>query len=573
MDRLFPKTRWPAAVAVLVSLCAAPAQALPGFFATASETKTSSNSTQIAVLMNGEDTVVTLMTDYTGPNKPFALVLPVPKDTSFDQVKVLKRGALDRIDELTAPRFHEFWEKDPCEEGETIQKWERNTTASASTDFLGGGKMFEGGAKAPIEMRTSIDTDFRDTGHEYELALVTSDLVGHLKSKGLRVPAGINLDSLGDYNFLVAMVDPKKGELGGQGELLLSPLRYATKSKLTLLSTLGLVHADGPQELLIYAIHPDKRMAVQGYPNVFPPTNLAVDFIVKEKMGDFYAALHDQVAAKNPGAFLTEFAWDAKGCGEPCPDAPLRINELLTLGVDVLELSVPEADRHPEPPPLSPEEEKALKALEKEERERKEEVRVEVMRRKGMFARHEKYVMTRLHHRYTKDTLPKDIVLVAAAPASGGVDVPKGANGELPQGEKASSVNRFQTRLVHLHPDKTVVKCEKPERYRWGIPPRTYRGANKIWVADQLGSRNRTRIKPQDVVLTAVPSLGIKGHGAESEAEKAAEGDARPKESKCDCAVVGAPKGGLSLALLLGLGAFGVLFSSRVRRRKAADRN
>lgn len=541
--------------------------AVPGFFATPGGAEATSSETQVAVVSDGAETggqsVVTVMTDYQGPMKPFALVLPVPKDVKLADVKVLKRGALERLEELTAPRFHEFWEMEACEPGEAEQIWERSLSASSDTDFLGGAKMLEGNTAVPKVMRERLDPDFRTEGHGYELFLVESDLPGWLKSKELQIPKGVSLEAHSGVQFLVALVDPKLAELGARGEALLSPIRFSTESPLVLRETLGLAHVKGAHELLIYVLDAKARTEVANYPNVFPPTNLQVTPAVKERIGDFYVALHDQVLKKNPGAFLTEYAWETQGCGEPCPDAALKMFELLNLGVDAFEAKLPEEVRNPKAPARTEEQQKAYDALKKEEQKAKDEMDLEVARREALFKRHERYVMTRLHYRYDANSLPKDIELKRVGGVTGGISIPKGPKGELPQGQSvAGEANKFQTRFVQLHPDKTVPNCENPTKYRWGKPPRTYRGARKIWVADQLASRKRDRIKPAEVVLTAVPALGLTGA---QETPVQAPPPAAPKSS-CDCSTLGAAShsGGMLLVLASCLG----LFALRGRRTK-----
>lgn len=528
--------------------------ALPGFFAGKNGAERINRSTEVVVAMKGDQKVISVMADYDGPNEPFAFVMPVPTDVSIDSVKTLKRASVERISELTAPRFHEFWEMDPCEPGKAEQIWERSLVASSDTDFLGAGDMFKDTEKAPPEMKLKVDPDLREEGSEYTFSLVPSNVAGWLSGKGYKLPAGLSLDGYDGMAYLVAEVNPEKVELGGRGEALLSPIRYATKQPVEIASTLGLVHQKGHQELIIYTLHPDKRFEVKNYENVVPPTNLQVDFQVKERMGEYYAALHDMLLQKNAQAFLTEYAWSTEGCGQPCPNAKLALHEVLTLGADVFERNLSESELHPEPPARTPEEEEIYKKKSKDEQKQDDELRAEVARRKALIERQSKFVLSRLHHRYDKSGLPKDVELGEAPPLQGGLDVPKGADGELPQGSKPGSENMLQTRFVHLHPNKAVVNCEAPERFRWGKPPRTYRGARKIWVADQLATRDRSKLEPAQLTLTAVPELGIKGVvAAQAEAEATAQAEAeKAKEGDCDCRVVGRGRSG-ALGPVLGL--------------------
>lgn len=567
---------WAFSVGLCVAILPLTASALPGFFAGKDGAERISRATEVVVAMKGDQTVISVMADYDGPNEPFAFVMPVPADVSLDSVKTLKRASVERISELTAPRFHEFWEMDPCEPGKPEQIWERSLVASSDTDFLGTGDMFKETTKAPPEMKLKVEPDLREEGSEYTFSLVKRDVASWLGSKGYQLPSGLSLDGYSDMVYLVAEVNPEKVELGRRGEALLSPIRYSTKEPVEIHSTLGLVHAKGRQELIIYTMHPEKRFEVKNYKNVVPPTNLQVDFEVKERMGEYYAALHDMLLEKDPQAFLAEYAWSTEGCGQPCPNAKLALHELLTLGADVFEKELPEEELHPEPPARTEEEEKVYKAKSKEEQKQDDELRAEVARRKALIERQGKFVLSRLHHRYDKAGLPKDIELVEAAPIQGGIDVPTGPDGEVPRGSKPGGENMLQTRFFHLHPNKAVVKCEAPERFRWGKPPRTYRGARKIWVADQLATRDRGKFKPTELTLTAVPELGIKGAAAvkaEVEAAAAAETE-KAKEGDCDCAVVGRGKsaafwsrfGSASSSLAWPLLGLGLLLSRRRRR-------
>jgi hypothetical protein len=543
--------------------------ALPGFFATKSG-KATSSSTQVVLMMNDSETAVSVATDYKGSNEQFAIVLPVPDDVVLKEVLTLKRHSVERLDELTAPRFHEFWEMDPCEEGKNEQIWERSLAASESSDFLGmnmgAGDMLKGTTKAPKEMRTKVDADFRDEGSEYKFSIVTSDVVAWLKGKGYQVPSGVDVGKYSGMHFLVAETDPQKAELGGKGEALLSAIRYNTKKPVTVASTLGLANNDKMQELIIYTLHPSKRFETSNYPTVFPPTNLQVDFSVKERIGEFYAGIHDLMLAKNPTAFIAEYAWPTEGCGEPCVNAALRLDELLTLGGDAFERSLSDEVRNPQPPARSEEEEQVYKKAKKKEKKEMDDLAKEIARRKALMERHKSYVLSRLHHRYDAKGLPKDIEVRATSAAEGGIALPQGEKGDMStEVNVGAAVNKLQTRFVNLHPDKAVIKCEKPERFRWGKPPRTYRGARKIWTAQQLASRDRTKVKPAELVLTSYPKLDLHAQATSEEKARAeiAKADEEQKAKSSGCALK--PRQATSG---FGLAAVVALALALVRRRR-----
>ncbi len=561
-----------ATLALAMLSSAPPAAAFPGFFASKKQEPIKTYSTQIAVMKRGSDSVVSVMPDYEGPLEGFALIMLVPPDVTIEKVTTLKRDFVDRLDSLSAPRFHEYWEQDPCDPGPVEQEWERNlkVQGAASGPLGGGAPTPEGGALKPAK-ELFLDVKARQKEGEYKFTLLEpgADVVAWLSSHGYKVPEGTAaaLAPYGALKPLVAEVDPKRIELVGGDRAQLSPVRFATTAPFdTIPSRLGLLNAPKQQELIIFVIDPESRYEAKNYATVFPPTNVQLDFSAKERMGEFYNALYDIILAKHPQSFLAEYAWPAEGCGQPCATEPLMIHELLSLGADVFEQSVPDAERHPKPPELTNDEEKAfketikdLKPKEKREREKvfKEE-RATVAERQALLARH-KYVVSRLHYRYDAKTLPKDPQIGTAAAAAGGTAQPKGKDGEATTEIKSGDQNKLQIRYNNFHPWVPVIQCPQPDRYRWGKAGRDYRGLRKTWIADDLTRKSHTQIKPAVVVKTPIPDLGL---GLTKVAEKPDAGaDAGTGQDKskgsCGCRVVApGPSSALSagLALLLGLG-------------------
>ena len=537
-------------------IVATPAQALPGFYAGKGADKRSAPSSHIVVMRRGEASVVTVMPEYSGPLTPFALVLAVPADVELERVKTLKREFVDRVESLTAPRFHEFWEWDPCDPGKPVQYWEQSMKASASTDFLGGPKIGDPTKKVAKELFIQTDADFKEG--EYSFALLSEeeskDVVGYLSGKGYTAPKGAAA-AIRPYvdkgmKILVAEVDSKRIELAGGDFAILSPIRFWSEKPVTTLPVkLGLLSGDGRQELFVYVFHPTSRFEVKNYDTIFAPTNLDVEFKAKERMGELYAGMHDLSLAKNPKGVLAEYAWHTAGCGQPCQNERLLPHELISLGGDVFEQWVPEEEREPEPPELTEAQENAHKARQKELKGKEkreyektfEEERKMVAKKKAIIARN-KYILTRLHHRYDKSNLPEDFVLAPAPPVTGGAGIPKGIDHEISTKVVPAKANKLQTRYNHFHPWKGMMKCERPERHRWGKPPRTYRGLRKIWVATDLARKNRKQIKPSQIVKTPVPSLGLAGIVAEPDAGVGEAGtDPAEKKSSCGCRVIGTP--------------------------------
>ena len=104
---------------------------------------------------------------------------------------------------------------------------------------------------------------------------------------------------------------------------------------------LGMVNADGPQELFVYALTRKGRVETTNYRTVKLPTGMDIPVYVKDKFGDFYKAMFsEQVKKENMNTVFTEYAWDMSWC-DPCAAAPLSNDELRKLGVFWLDESGP----------------------------------------------------------------------------------------------------------------------------------------------------------------------------------------------------------------------------------------
>ena len=167
--------------------------------------------------------------------------------------------------------------------------------------------------------------------------------------------------------------------------------------------------------------------------------------------------------------------------------------------------------------------------------------------------------ITRLHHRVSEETLPTD---VGVGPPSGGLQggvlLPTGPKGDIPIDVKPDDAERMQTRYLFFHPWKGMQACEKPERWRWGKPPRTYRGLRKIWVVEDLARKSRTQIKPADVVRTPLPEFGLTGEPPKPVGDGGPDAGLEGGSSRrgCHCAIPGGARGrnaaGARLLALLG---------------------
>ncbi|HTM45158.1 MAG TPA: hypothetical protein VL137_09405, partial [Polyangiaceae bacterium] len=424
-----------------------------------------------------------------------------------------------------------------------------------------------------------LDPEFRDSIYKLSMIPAGEDVGAWLKGHGYQATDS-ELTAAARYKsqqFLVIEIDSKTIEIAGTDRALLSPIRFVTQQPVNVASTLGLSNIKDKQELLVYVIDPTSRYEVANYPSVFAPTNLHVDFSTKERMGELYAGLHDLLLSKNPGAFVNEYAWSTKGCGQPCANSPLSLAELISLGADAAEAQVPKEELTPKPPEMTDDEKAAYKKLKPKEKKELDAQRKEVARRKALMERNQEFVLSRMHYRYGASDLKNDIELKAAPAIEGGIGAPK----EGPKGEISTEVkptekeNRLQSRMINLHESPSQVQCKGRERYRWGKAPRTYHGLRKIWVAEDLANRNRTLFKLPEVIETPIPALGLvpvaaKVALAAAPAPSAAPAEKKEEKKDSSCSIAGAPGRGTGV----GFGGLmlGALASVLLARRRSFKR-
>jgi hypothetical protein len=96
------------------SMAVQPAQAFCGFYVAKADAKLFNKASKVVVARKGEQTAVTMASDYQGDPREFALVIPVPTVVSKDQIKVLESALIDHLDAYSAPRLVEYFDPDPC---------------------------------------------------------------------------------------------------------------------------------------------------------------------------------------------------------------------------------------------------------------------------------------------------------------------------------------------------------------------------------------------------------------------------------------------------------------------------
>jgi len=283
------------------------------------------------LVRNDDKTVLTMANDFRGDLKEFAIVVPVPTVLQREQIHVGDRAILQHLDAYSAPRLVEYFDPNPCAT-ELLSKLRSEARMSAAPMSAARQKASADSLGVVIEAQYTIG--------EYDILILSgkesTGLETWLRDNGYRIPAGASA-VLGSYlkqnmRFFVARVN--LGEQAKLGFTYLRPLQVAYESpKFMLPIRLGMVNADGPQELYVYALTRKGRVETTNYRTVRLPSDMDLPLFVKAEFGPFYKAMFTQaVKREKMHAVFLEYAWDMGWC-DPCAADPLSVEELRQLGV------------------------------------------------------------------------------------------------------------------------------------------------------------------------------------------------------------------------------------------------
>ncbi|MCB9744757.1 MAG: DUF2330 domain-containing protein [Alphaproteobacteria bacterium] len=444
----------------------AQAQAFCGFYVSGADASLYNNATLVVMMRDGTRTVLSMQNNYQGPTEDFALVIPVPVVLQEDNVKTLPKEIFQRIDSLSAPRLVEYWEQDPCAPPVMYDLMMRSMAVpemAVESEFEDAG-----------DFGVTVEAQFSVA--EYDIVILSAKdsggLDAWLRKEKYNIPEGAETVLRGyveqGTKFFVAKVDAEKVTFV-DGQAVLSPIRvHYDSDAFSLPVRLGLLNSEGEQDLLVHILAKGQRYEAANYDNAFIPTNIRVLEGAKQDFGDFYSALFQKTVADKPKTVVTEYSWDASSC-DPCPTPALDYNELATLGTDVLN-----GDNWG-------------------------------------------WVLTRLHYRYTKDTLGEDLVFKAAPPMVGGRGTPD-QKGELAEQQPVSSgMNNFQGRYYMLHPWEGEITCDNPMRGNWGGPGGRSEPPPMGAPSELSGSRKGDgKANLPELVDEDIPWIGVKAAAASS---------------------------------------------------------
>jgi hypothetical protein len=416
------------AVAAILALLAgqtAPAAAFCGFYVAKADSKLFNKSSKVVLTRDGNTTAITMASDYEGSPKEFAVVIPVPTFIERKQIGVVDMKTIDHLDAYTAPRLVEYHDGDPCAPV-VVAAMPRSAGAIPSPMALA----YDSARYKGVTVEANYDVG------EYDVSILSAQesdgLVNWLTDNGYRIPDGAQ-SVLGSYikqnmRFFVAKVNLDRMTLIGAGYLRPLQVRYDTP-KFMLPLRLGTVNANGPQDLIVYALTKNGRVEAANYRTVKLPSGIDVPLYVRQDFGNFYKAMFEHaVKREDMRAVFVEYAWDMGWC-DPCAADPLSNKELVELGARWI--------GNDDDTPY----------------------------RKFGGAGASAYV-TRLHVRYDAKSFPEDLVFL-----------------------ETKDRTNFQGRYVLRHPWKGTASCDAAKQYRASLPNRFRQEARNL--ADITGWSQR----------------------------------------------------------------------------------
>jgi hypothetical protein len=437
------------AVLALFVVTATPARAFCGFYVGKADAALFNDASQVIMVRREGKTVISMANDYRGELTEFALVVPVPQVLDRGQIHIGDRRIFERLDAYSAPRLAEYFDADPCAPKIALQRSMVNAPAAGAVSK----------EEARKDKALGVTVEAAYTVGEYDIAILSAKqsdgLETWLRENGYRIPRGASAALRPyvkqDMKFFVAKVNLK--EQAKTGVAHLRPLQFAFDSPRFMLPVrLGMINARGPQDLVLYVLTAGGRVETTNYRTMKLPANVDLPTYVRGEFPGVYKALFDtQAKREDYRAIFTEYFWDMSWC-DPCAADPLSRDELRQAGVFWADPRAGAA---------------------------------------------QPVMLTRLHLRYTRDSLPEDLAF-----------------------QETQDRANFQARYVLRHPWKGDENaCPDAQPYVDAVRQRQEREAQTLaaltgWNAGEI--RARMALPPQAgsrwwESLWADPNTGVRG--------------------------------------------------------------
>lgn len=312
---------------VLAAFGLAPVIAFCGFYVAKADAKLYNKASQVVIARDGNRTNITMVSDYQGEVKDFAMVVPVPVVLQKEQVRIVDPAVVSRLDAYSAPRLVEYFDEDPCRVMMMEDQARLQPTPSSAPREEARNKALG----VTVEAQFSVG--------EYDIVILSAKESGGLETwlieNGYKMPNGARaalrpyIDS--GMKFFVAKVNLENYTKGGTTNL--RPIQMSFESAGFMLPLkLGMVNAAGAQDLIVYALTRRGRVETVNYPTVEIPSNVELPEYVQKEFSRFYKTMFSRVYEReNKQAVFVEYGWPTNWC-DPCAAQPPTLDELQRAG-------------------------------------------------------------------------------------------------------------------------------------------------------------------------------------------------------------------------------------------------
>ncbi|CAN5212736.1 DUF2330 domain-containing protein [soil metagenome] len=391
-----------------------------GFYVAKADTKLFNKTSQVIICRDGEQSTITMSSDFEGDVKDFAMVVPVPEVLQQKDIRVVDRILFDKLDAYSSPRLVEYYDQDPCYAPRFYKNYPMSVTGASKSGEMGD---VSENAK---EDKYHVTIEAKYTVGEYDILILSAKESGGLEmwltENGYKIPEGAKevLDPYikSNMKFFVAKVN--LGEYTNAGAVPLRPIQVTFNSpKFMLPIRLGMANSTGEQDMIVYAFSKTGRIETANYRTVQVPTDFKVPLFVANEFGEFYKDLYTRAwKREQKDVVFLEYAWEVSPMQnvfcDPCVGDPPMVKELKESGVTWL--TEKGQDYHT-----------------------------------GGNVYEGNVYFTRLHITYSRSTFPQDLVF-----------------------QETPNKSNWQARYVLTHPASSGFDCAKGQTYLYDLRKRRY---------------------------------------------------------------------------------------------------
>jgi hypothetical protein len=434
-----------------------------GFYVSKAGSGLWNNKSEVILVRNGENTCVTMNSDFKGDVKDFAMVVPVPTIIKRNDIRIVEPSLFQKLDDYSAPRLAAYYDENPCE----IRVYEDMVSSSS----MGKAEKSVVLKETKFTKRLGVTIEAQYEVEEYNILVLSAKESNGLKiwltQNGYKIPESAER-VLAPYiksnmKFFVVKVNLAKVPGYKQGETIeLRPIQISFNSpKFMLPIRLGMANSKGEQDMIVYAFSPAGRIETINYQTKKVPSNLEIPLFVQHHFDNFYSSLFKREHNKQyKNSVFLEYAWDVTPnfgikC-DPCVGDPPMTQELAQAGVQWLAGVNNQGQR--------------------------------IQSNSGVF-------FTRLHVRYAYDYFPQDLLF-----------------------QETSNRENFQARYVIHHPATGNLSCADGQQY---LSELKIRKRNELinlakltgWKTSQFGSyyhqnQFNPKVIQEETEQGAIPLVG-----------------------------------------------------------------